>query len=649
MLFKNPEILYSLALLIVPILVHLFQLQKFVKVPFTNVAFLQQLAKQSRKSSRIKKWLILATRLLLFSAIIFAFSQPYLSNQKSNSKQHNFIYLDNSLSTNTNGEKGNLLQIAAREIIENVSEKDFFSLQTNSNFYDKITKNELKNKLLNIKETSKKIDLTTILLKFNNKIKSETKSLSNIVLISDFQNVYNKKFTNVTSPFSVIKLTASIKNNLSIDSVFISNSNATNFTLNVLIKNQGTLKKDIPIAVYNNTKLVSKRTSTFEKNALKKIQFKIQNQEEFKGKIEITFSDTFSFDNTFYFVLKNNQKINVLTIGKQADFLSKIYDKEEFNFIQSSVQNTNYNTLIKQQLIILNEVEYIPKFLLEKIIAFSKNGGSLVIIPSGNSNLQTYNALFKDLNAGKIKIKKTGKLKITNINYKHPLFQNVFSKKVTNFQYPTTESHFPTSSIKASNIVLFEDNTPFISQIRNAEGTIYWVSSPLNRKNSNFITSPLVVPIFYNFGKMSYKHPQLFYRMGMENNIDIETTLNKNRVLRISNAENAFIPLQKKFQNKVRITTNEQPLKDGFYTILKANDTLQKLAFNYPKKESMLNFMDLSALKKTNKNVTISTSIPSIFKKINKKYEVHWLWKWFLTLAIVSLLLELLILKFYKL
>jgi hypothetical protein len=45
--------------------------------------------------------------------------------------------------------------------------------------------------------------------------------------------------------------------------------------------------------------------------------------------------------------------------------------------------------------------------------------------------------------------------------------------------------------------------------------------------------------------------------------------------------------------------------------------------------------------------VTIATSIPTIFKEINKKYEVHWLWKWFLTLAIVSLLLELLILKFY--
>ena len=144
MQFKNPEILYFLALLIIPILVHLFQLQKFVKVPFSNVAFLQKLVQQTRKSSRIKKWLILATRLLLFLAIIFAFSQPYISNKKVGLKQHNFIYLDNSLSTNTKGEKGNLLQIAAQEIIENVSEKDVYSLQTNSDFYDNITKTELK-------------------------------------------------------------------------------------------------------------------------------------------------------------------------------------------------------------------------------------------------------------------------------------------------------------------------------------------------------------------------------------------------------------------------------------------------------------------------------------------------------------------------
>ena len=137
MQFKNIEILYFLGLLIIPILIHLFQLQKFVKVPFTNVAFLQKIQQETRKSSHIKKWLILVTRLLLLSAIIFAFSQPFLSNKDDNKKEHTFIYLDNSLSTNTKGEKGDLLKIAAQEIIENTADKNEYSLRTNTGFYER--------------------------------------------------------------------------------------------------------------------------------------------------------------------------------------------------------------------------------------------------------------------------------------------------------------------------------------------------------------------------------------------------------------------------------------------------------------------------------------------------------------------------------
>ena len=58
MQFKHPEILYFLVFLTLPILVHLFQLQKFKKTPFTNVAFLQKLVLQTRKSSKLKKWII---------------------------------------------------------------------------------------------------------------------------------------------------------------------------------------------------------------------------------------------------------------------------------------------------------------------------------------------------------------------------------------------------------------------------------------------------------------------------------------------------------------------------------------------------------------------------------------------------------------
>ena len=162
------------------------------------------------------------------------------------------------------------------------------------------------------------------------------------------------------------------------------------------------------------------------------------------------------------------------------------------------------------------------------------------------------------------------------------------------------------------------------------------------------MNSPLIVPVFYNFGRLSFKHSKIYYRLQEENSIDIETSLGKDEILQISNTEISFIPFQKRFQNKVTLSTNEQPEIAGFYNVLKEKDTIKKLAFNYPKEESLLQFLDLKKLKKENKNILISSSIKDVFKELNKKNEVHWLWKWFLALAIVSLFLEILILKFYK-
>lgn len=648
MQFKNPEVLYFLFLLIIPILVHLFQLQKFVKVPFTNVAFLQKLVQQTRKSSRIKKWLILATRMLLFTAILFAFSQPYFSNKEIKTNQHSFIYLDNSLSTNTEGEKGNLLQTAAKEIIENASLEDIYSLQTNTDFYENITYEELKNRLLNIKNTSRKLTIEDVILRNTSQNSNKSKTSHKTILISDFQNTYKNEFTNVTSSFSSVKLENSKKNNISIDSVFVNNSNTTNLTVNVVINNKGAAKNNIPIAIFNKEKLLSKQSFSIDANSKKTIAFTIQNQTKFLGKIALTFSDTFSFDNTFYFSLNTTKKAPVLSIGKSAAFLNKIYTKDEFNFTESTLQNVNYNTIPKQQIVILNELENIPESLSKSLFNFSKKGGTLVIIPNNKIDIQSYNLFLKNITNTTIQSKISDSLKITNINFNHPLFKNVFSKKVLNFQYPVVESYYPISSKNSSNIVTYENNLPFISELNNSANKIYFVSSSLSRENSNFQNSPLIVPIFYNFGKLSFQHSELYYYLDEENIIDIETSLEKDEILTVVNATSSFIPPQQTYQNKVSITTKSDPLEAGFYYILSQKDTLQSIAFNTPKEESSLTFLDINSVKEVNNNIIFSSSIASFFEDLNKKNEVHWLWKWFLALAIVSLLLEIFILKFYK-
>ena len=111
MQFKHPEILYFLFLLVIPILVHLFQLRRFKKEYFTNVKLLKELQIQTRKSSKIKKWLLLATRLLLLACLIIAFAQPFFDAKDTTNKGNELIILlDNSFSMQAKGAKGELLK-----------------------------------------------------------------------------------------------------------------------------------------------------------------------------------------------------------------------------------------------------------------------------------------------------------------------------------------------------------------------------------------------------------------------------------------------------------------------------------------------------------------------------------------------------------
>ena len=136
MQFKHPELLYFLFVLVIPILVHLFQLRRFKKEYFTNVQFLKELSIQTRKSSKIKKWLLLITRLLLLAALITAFAQPFFKAKESkNSSNEMYIVLDNSYSMQAKGNKGELLKRAIQELLENTPDNQTFSLITNNETY----------------------------------------------------------------------------------------------------------------------------------------------------------------------------------------------------------------------------------------------------------------------------------------------------------------------------------------------------------------------------------------------------------------------------------------------------------------------------------------------------------------------------------
>jgi len=650
MQFKHPEVFYFLFVLVIPIIVHLFHLQKFQKIAFTNVAFLKKISLETRKSSKLKKWLILTSRLLTFLAILFTFSQPYFSDKKAGNKNHNIIYLDNSLSLNTNGNNGNELKIVTQKIIEHASASDDFSLITNDSFHSDISKDELDNYLKKIEFTSTRSDLAQKIIEVETKNKVKTNTSYKNILISDFQN-YNKnnieKFTNVNNTFSLVKSNSNQKNNISIDSIYISSNTAQEILISVSIQNQGEEKNNVPIALYNNSQLINKRSFSIEKNKTKNIEFSIPKTTKFLGKIEITFNDIFLFDNIFYFSINSRKKTKVLSIGKISKSFPRIFTNEDFNFENSTLQNVNYNSIPEKQLIILNELETIPNVLQNTLLQFAKNGGHLLIIPNQKIEIASYNLFFSKINKGSITGIRKDSLKITDINYQHQLFTDVFSKRVDNFQYPSVTKSYQTT-FRGDKVISYENKSAFLQEIANPFSKVYWFSSPIDITSTNFSNSPLIVPTLYNIGQQSLKITRPYYTLQENNSIEIDKKIGKDEILTISNEEDSFIPIQQSYTNKVKLTTNSQPKTAGFYEITLKKDTIETVAYNISSKESILSFYDLQALEKSNKNFEIYDSVEGLFSEINQKNKVQWLWKLFLTIAIVSLLLEILILKFFR-
>ena len=193
--FKHPEILYFLFLLIVPILVHLFQLRRFKTSYFTNVRFLKELSIQTRKSSKIKKRLLLATRLLLLAFIIFAFAQPFFEAADSkNASNEMYIVLDNSFSMQAKGKKGELLKRAVQELLENTPETAQFSLLTNTeNFWNTDIKSS-KSALQNLKYSAAPFDLSAITAKIKAHKSAHQKD---IVIITDAVGLKEKDIATI--------------------------------------------------------------------------------------------------------------------------------------------------------------------------------------------------------------------------------------------------------------------------------------------------------------------------------------------------------------------------------------------------------------------------------------------------------------------
>jgi hypothetical protein len=214
---------------------------------------------------------------------------------------------------------------------------------------------------------------------------------------------------------------------------------------------------------------------------------------------------------------------------------------------------------------------------------------------------------------------------------------------VTNFQYPKTKTSFGIRSSYPA-ILSYEDQSSFLTSIQNELSAVYIFAAPINRENSNFQNSPLIVPSFYNMVQSSQKTGISSMLIGTDNTILIDTSLNQDDILNIKGKEEDFIPVQQILSNKVKLSCADKPEFAGNYGVYNKNSLLKNVSFNYDRTESELNEPNESLLDGYEQKESIS----SVFNTLQFERTNNEIWKWFVILALLFLVLEVLIQKFVK-
>ena len=679
--FLFPTFLFGLSAIAIPIIIHLFNFRKYKKIYFTNVQFLKELKHESDSKSKLKEWIILLLRILAISSLVFAFAQPFIPSDKKVSLGQKIVsvYVDNSFSMENINIKGTLLENAkqyATTIVNSYNSNDKFQLITND-FEGKhqrlLTNEEFISQLEEVKISSSIRQINDVINRQQDFLRLNNCKNKHIFLLSDFQkNVSSiqKSIIDTSILIRFIPIVSSEINNVYIDSVWFESPVQqfnTSQILHAIVVNKS--NKEIvngSLKLMINGKQMSINSFDIEAENKKdvSISFKVKNNGINNGILKIE-DYPIAYDDDFYFSFNAKSTINVLVInGKEnktgASFKSLMQNDSLFLFHESMETEIDYGIFSRLNMIVLNDIENISSGLTMELQKFINQGGSLVVFPKPPSDFKNYNLAFQSLHLPQIESKDSVDTKTQLINFEQGLFEGVFEKVEARMDLPKIREHYifkGTASTLAEPIIMLQNGQALLSQYSFGKGKVYLFSIASNDQYSNFIKHALFVPTIIKIGVLSLKPISLYYETSANQSIEMNSELvYKDKPLHITkiNSTIDLIPEQKVINNKTLLFTQNQITEAGHYLVSQLTHTISGIAFNFNRKESDMNFysvMDLqSNVEELNlKNVSIvSVNESSLMSAIKETNNGDKLWKLFIILALVFLLIEVIVIRLFK-
>ncbi len=672
MQFIFPSFLWALLLLAIPILIHLFYFRRFKKVYFTNVKFLKEVKDETSNRSRIRNLLVLLSRLAALACLIFAFAQPFIANKEIVQNQDNYIslFIDNSFSMKALSEDVPLLDKAkstARNIVEAFAESDHFQVVTHNLTGKQQRWLNKEDALLVIDEilATPEVNLLSTVINRQQTLMETAEGNKSIYMLSDFQSNITNLPASIDTNLSVklMPFQSIQENNLSIDSVWtvspVPLKNQNNSVV-VRIKNNGNEDKD-DVRLFVNENGQTKPVGAFNIKANSEIIDTIELVFINDGwqDVEIKIEDyPIQFDDNYKIALKINDEVNIMSINESGNnkFLTALMEGlPNFNLTNQPASSIQYNEFDEQDLIILNDMNNVGSGLATELENHVLNGGKVLIFPGRNISKDSYNQLFGKLAVNNINDFDETEREVFKINTNEFIFSNVYERVDRNVKLPVTNGNYSLSNFSsrgAENLLNYRDGSPFIQKYTKGKGIVYLCAAPLAEEYSDLVKiAEVFVPMVYKMALSSAQNKPIAYTIGSDNLAETANVSIGNESIFKIKGEEEFIPGQSKVGRRTIIDFNDMISKDGFYDLTINDSIVDRFAFNFDRKESLLEFSTNAELKnRYSENYEIFENFlkADVGQLVQDKDKGRSLWRTFLILALIFLGIETLLLRFWK-
>lgn len=547
MTFLNPLLLWGLAAVSIPILIHIFNLKRTKKIEFSTLMFLKEIQQSKYKKIKLKQLLILLSRIAFIIFLVMMFAKPFdkgfLGSPGEKAKSSVLIIFDDSFSMQSRDKNGNDLENGKKkiaEILDAISADDEVFFTTVSGIsssgstvpYKDLSK--IKDTLVNLKTSEVTRDLPEVLYYAEGILSSAIHTHKEVYLVTDGQSSFLKNDVVYSDAlkshgnmnFTVVLTGSRNANNISMDTVNIvskiyekarpvkikvklNNHNNFNSVNKSVIITFGSHKEEKVLDVPANTSvetefIIKPETAGFSSGSIELVQNDIAD-------------DEISGDNRQYFSFYIPEKVNLLIASgspmdaeyikavlntseaiSQATDITTLYNIKEIN----AADITGENLKAFNSIIIINKPSFTEK---EAVILkeYIDGGGGAVIYPGASTDISNYNnTIMKELDLPYIggKYYAETPAKFEKIDYSHPVFEGIFrleaDKNNTSIESPEILSGFSLSGGRnAVSIVTLTNGTNFMEEYSKGKGKLIMFASSPDMASGNFPVKNLFSPV----------------------------------------------------------------------------------------------------------------------------------------------------------